>query len=160
MLALDYNTILKHQFHDVNASRTSFRFITWLKVIQFVKKKIVVSLNKNLSSQLIQSRGLVSEFTDRLKESDNIDLSYPIELIEDLIGINISLKTEFEKSNDPDLKRADEILTETIEHYYASLRILKRHNQRNSIPTSQIATDSCRHSLNTLQTVINGRRTT
>lgn len=134
--------------------------LTRFNVFQFFKKKAVDQLNKTLSSQLIHSRGFVSEFTDRFKDGTQIDLSYPITLFQDLININIKLKSEIEKSNDPQLKEADEILAETIEHYYTSLRLLKRHNKRDSIPTSQMAIDSCRHSLNTLQTVINGRRTT
>ena len=117
-------------------------------------------LNKTLTSQLIYSRGFVSEFTDRLKDGTQIDLSYPITLFQDLININIKLKAELERSNDSQLKEADAILTESIEHYYTSLRILKRHNKRESLPTSQVAIDSCRHSLNNLQNVINGRRTT
>lgn len=160
MLVLDYNTIIKHQYLDVDASRKSFHRLTWLSLIQFFKRKAVGQLNKTLSSQLIQSRGFVSEFTDRFKGEVEIDLSYPIELIQDLIDINIKLKTELEKSNNPDLKETDAILAETIEHYYTSLRLLKRHNKRNNIPTSQMAIDSCRHSLNTLQTISDGRRTT
>jgi len=160
MLVLDYNTIIKHQYQDVDASRKNFHRLTWLNLFQFFKKKAIDQLNKTLSSQLIHSRGFVSEFSDRFKEGTQIDLSYPIELFQDLLNINIKLKAELEKSNDPRLKEADSILTETIEHYYMSLRILKRHNKRENIPTTQMATDSCRHSLNTLQTVINGRRIT
>jgi hypothetical protein len=160
MISLDYNTIIKHQYLDVDASRKNFRRLTWLNLFQFVKKKAITQLNETLSSQLIHSRGFVSEFTDRFKEEVQIDLSYPIELFQDLININIKLKEELEKSNDHQLRETDAILAETIEHYYTSLRILKRHNKRDNIPTSQMAIDSCRHSLNTLQTVINGRRTT
>jgi hypothetical protein len=160
MLVLDYNTIIKHQFQDVDASRKNFHRLSWLNLFHYFKKKAIDQLNKTLSSQLIHSRGFVSEFNDRFKEGTQIDLSYPIELFQDLININIKLKAEIEKSNDPQLKEADEILAETIDHYYTSLRILKRHNKRESIPTSQIAIDSCRHSLNTLQNVTNGRRTT
>jgi len=119
MLLLDYNTIIKHQYRDVDASRKKFHRLTWLNLFQFFKKKAVDQLNKS-----------------------------------------IKLKAELESSNNPQLKEADAVLTETIEHYYTSLRILKRHNKRESIPTSPITIDSCRHSLNTLQTVINGRRTT
>jgi hypothetical protein len=160
MLILDYNTIIKHQYQDVDTSRKNFRRLTWLNLFQFVKKKAIDQLNKTLSSQLIHSRGFVSEFTDRFKDGTPIDLSYPIELLQDLLNINIKLKAELEKSNDPQLEESDVILTETIEHYYTSLRVLKRHNKRENIPTSQMAIDSCRHSLNTLQTITNGRRTT
>ena len=160
MLVLDYNTIIKHQYLDVEASRKIFHRLTRLNLFQVFKKKAIAQLNKTLSSQLIHSRGFVSEFTDRFKDGTQIDLSYPIKLFQDLLNINIKLKAELEKSNNPKLIEVDAILTETIEHYYTSLRILKRHNKRESIPTSQMATDSCRHSLNTLQTVINGRRTT
>lgn len=160
MLILDYNTIIKHQYQDVDASRKNFRRLSWLKIFQFFKKKAIDQLNKTLSSQLIYSRGFVAEFTERFKDEEQIDLSYPIDLFQELININITLKAELEKSNDYNLRETDAILTETIDHYYTSLRILKRHNKRNNIPTSQMAIDSCRHSLNTLQTVINGRRTT
>lgn len=160
MLVLDYNTIIKHQYLDVDASRKNLRRLPWLNLFQFFKKKAIDHLNKTLSIQLIHSRGFVSEFTDRFKDGEQKDLSYLIELIQDLININIKLKTEVEKSNDKQLQETDTILAETIEHYYASLRILKRYNKRENIPTSQMAIDSCRHSLNTLQTVINGRRTT
>jgi hypothetical protein len=160
MLLFDYNAIIKHQYRDVEASRKNFRRLALLNLFQFFKKKAIGQLNKTLSSQLIHSRGFVSEFTDRLKDGTQIDLSYPITLFQDLININIKLKAELERSNDPQLKEADAILIETIEHYYTSLRILKRHNKRESLPTSQVAIDSCRHSLNILQNVINGRRTT
>ena len=160
MFALDYNNIIKHQYLDVEASRKNFHRLTWLKLFQFYKKRAIDQLNKKLGLQLIHSRGFVAEFTDRFKEGAEIDLSYLIGLFQDLLNVNIKLKAEIEKSNDPALKEADAILTETIEHYYTCLRILKRHNKRESIPTSQMATDSCRHSLNTLQTVTDGRRTT
>jgi len=160
MLALNYNSIIIHQYRDVNASRKNFHRLTWLNLFHFAKRKRIDQLNKTLGSQLIQSQGFISEFTERLNDINEIDLSYPIKLLEDLIKINIELKTELEKSKIPELKETDAILTETIEHYYTSLRILKRHNQRKSIPTSQMAIDSCRHSLNTLQNVIDGRRTT
>jgi hypothetical protein len=160
MLVLDYNNIIKHLYNDVYASRKNFRRLTWLHLFQFLKKKAIDQLNKSLSAQLIHSRGFVSEFNDRFKDEAQIDLSYPIKLFQDLLNINIKLKAELESSNDPQLQEADTILTETIEHYYTSLRILKRLNKRESIPTSQMATDSCRHSLNTLQAVINCRRTT
>jgi len=125
MLVLDYNTIIKHQYHDVDVSRKNYRRFTWLNLFQFFKKKAIDQLNNTLSSQLIHSRGFVSEFTDRFKDGAPIDLSYPIELFQDLLNINIKLKAELEKSNDPQLKETDNILTETIEHYYTSLRILK-----------------------------------
>jgi hypothetical protein len=160
MLVLDYNTIIKHQYLDVDASRRNFHRLTWLNLFQFFKKKAISQLNKTLGSQLIHSRGFVSEFTERFKGEVLLDLSYPIELIQDLIDINIKLKAELEKSNDVTLKEADAILAETIDHYYTSLRLLKKHNKRDNIPTSQMAKDSCRHSLNTLQTAIDGRRTT
>ena len=118
-----------------------------------VNSKHIEQLHSALSSQLIRSRGFVSEFTDRIK-GDEIDLSYPIELIQNLIDINIKLKTEIENSNDVKLKQADAILAEVIENYYTSLRMLKRHNKRNNIPTSQMAIESCKHSLNTLQTIL------
>jgi hypothetical protein len=160
MLALDYNTIIKHQYEVVTASRKNFHRLTRFNIFNLLKRKLITRLNDGLSNQLIHARGLVSEFTDRFKEVEEIDLNFLIELIDKLIKLNISLKSEFENSNDPDLKKANDILTETIEHYYTSLRILKRHNKRESIPTSQMAIDSCRHSLNTLQAVINSRRST
>jgi hypothetical protein len=125
-----------------------------------VNRKNIEQLHNALSSQLIRSRGFVSEFTNRFNGEIEVDLNCPIELIQDLIDINIKLKTELENYSDVKLKGVDAILSETIEHYYTSLRILKKHNKRNNIPTSQMAIDSCRHSLNTLQTIIDGRRTT
>jgi hypothetical protein len=125
-----------------------------------VNRKNIEQLHNALSSQLIRSRGFVSEFTNRFNGEIEVDLNCPIELIQDLIDINIKLKTELENYSDVKLKGVDAILSETIEHYYTSLRILKKHNKRNNIPTSQMAIDSCRHSLNTLHTIIDGRRTT
>ena len=101
MLVLDYNTIIKHQYQDVEASRKNFRRLSWLNLFQFFKKKAIGQLNKTLSSQLIHSRGFVSEFTDRLKDGTQIDLSFPITLFQDLININIKLKAELERSNEP-----------------------------------------------------------
>lgn len=116
--------------------------------------KGIDQLNKMLSYQLEDSKRLVSEFTYKLKDVVSADLSRQIKLVQDLIDNNIKLKTEFENTNDVNLKEAEAILLETLEHNYTAMRMLKRHNIKNNIPTSQLAIDSCEHSLNTLKTIL------
>ena len=116
------------------------------------RKSDIDKLRNTLGSQLILSREFVYEITGRFKGKAEITLSYPIQLIQDLIDINVKLKTELEQSDDLNLKEPEAMLAETLEYYFKALRIMKRRNRRNNIPTSQMAIEACRHSLNTLQT--------
>lgn len=112
--------------------------------------KAIDQLIKMLNSQLTDSKRLVSEFTDKLKDGVLMDLSCEIKLVQDLIDNNVILKTELEKSG-VKLKETDAILAETLEYYHTSLRILNRHNKR--IIFQPAAKDTCSNSLNTVQTL-------
>src|SRR5262245_8733407 len=114
-------------------------------------------LNNSLGYHLIVAKELAVEITDRFSNGVQIDLTCAITLVQNLINTNIQLKAVLEKLSD-NQKETDAILSEIIDHYYTSLRILKRHNKRDNIPTSEIAIASCKHSSGTLQAVINTRR--
>ena len=157
---LKYNTILKHQRVDVDKNRKLIYFFPASHVFHLIRSWIINRLNSTLSNQLIFAKGLVSDLKDRVNELGGKDLNIGIDHLNDLIKVNILLKDSIEKSNNQALQNADILLSDTIENYYTALRILKRKNNRSSIETSQLAKESCRHSLNSLQTVINGRRTT
>jgi hypothetical protein len=74
-------------------------------------------LKNTLGFQFVHSREFVSEITTRFKGKAEFALSCTIQLIQDLIDINIKLKTELEQSNDINLKEPEAILEATIEHY-------------------------------------------
>jgi len=170
MLTLDYNTVIKHQYDDVNKSRKKIAFYfhnlftNWLHY--FVKRGLK-KVNNILLSQLLSSKGLLSDIKEKAPQLQGQNLTKVIDWVDSLIKVNVSFKTEIEKiileddGNDfPEMLTANSALEETIETLYNILRILKKCNGKTTVETSEEAINSAKHSLHSLQTVLHGRRTT
>jgi hypothetical protein len=177
MITLDYNTTVEHQFGDVNKSRKKINFFfnnsldsvrKWFKGITrgFINKSIS-NINTRLTSQLLNSKGILSDLQGRVKSPSGEDFTALIKRMDDLIILHISFKEEVERIIDadkkiqfPDILVTNALLEETIEVQYDILRLLKRYNQKSSIETSSLASESNERSLISLETATNERRTT
>src|SRR2546429_97491 len=125
MLAIDYNTVIKHQYDDVNKSRKkigfyfSSLFTNWWH--SFVKRGLK-KVNNILFSQLVSSKGMLFDIKEKATQLQGENLSKIITWIEGLITVNISLKSEIEelmaedKENKfPEIATSNSVLEETIE---------------------------------------------
>ncbi len=164
-----YDTFLQRQYKDATREtkriRTAIRF-DFQFVTRFFIRKAIKKINFFLLTQVIESKGLLSDIESKKDALFGMDLSETIDSINKIIKLNISLKqilTEF--SGNPHAKKYevnswDSILEETIDSLYSTLRILKRQNKKTRIETSSLALESSKCSLTSLQTATYDRRTT
>jgi len=170
MLTLDYNTVIFHQFQDVERSKKRLSFIDtplgkWINSI-FSLDTIFSGINRATTSQLLKVKGLLSELKENYSELHNQDLSRAINQINDLLNDNISFLFRVEtilKGDSSDefqkLIISKEVLAETIETLYSTIRLLKRANQKKPMmETSQMAIDSSKKSVDTLAKVVYGNK--
>jgi len=163
-----YDTFLQRQYKDAAretkriraAIRFDFQFVT-----RFLLKRAVNKINIFLPTQLIESKGLLSDIESKKDALSGLDLSETIDSVNRIINLNISLKQILSELADhlhPKFKvnTWDPILEETIDSLYSTLRILKRQNKKTRIETSSLALESSRCSLTSLQTASYDRRTT
>ncbi|HWK07310.1 MAG TPA: hypothetical protein VNS58_26945 [Puia sp.] len=164
-----YDTFLQRQYKDAAretkkiriAIRFDFQFVT-----RFFVRKAVKKINIFLLTQVIESKGLLSDIESKKDALLGMDLSETIDSINRIIKLNISLKqilSEFSDhlhSKNYEVNSWDPILEETIDSLYSTLRILKRQNKKTRIETSSLAIESSKCSLTSLQTATYDRRTT
>lgn len=164
-----YDSFIQRQYQDVEREtkqikiviRLDFKFIT-----RFFVKRAIRKINEFLPSQLLKAKGVLADLESREQQLKGRDLGYMIQNMERIIDLNImvhSLITEdlenFSKEL-PDAKTWGGILEETIEILYCTLRILKRQTKKANIETSDLALESSKRSLTSLERASYDRRTT
>ncbi|MBO9632267.1 MAG: hypothetical protein J7578_04060 [Chitinophagaceae bacterium] len=177
MLLLDYDTTVRHQFEDLHKSRRKINFFfnnplgsisQWINtLIQKLIEKAIAQINDRLTTQLFHSKGILADLQSKATELQGKDFNTFIRKIDDLIIQHVSFTHEIEviieadkRSKFPQILLTDSLLKEIIEVQYDILRILKRYNNNSSRETSELAVESSKRSLISLQTTANGRRTT
>lgn len=177
MITLDYNSTFRHQIEDVNKSRRKINFFfnkpltiigQWMKtLLKNLTQKAIIKINLRLTSQLLSSKGLLADLQSKADYFQGKDLSAFINQVDNLILQHISFNDDIEKIIEadnqelfPEIKTTDSLLKETIEVQYDILRILKRFHKKSTKETSDLAIESSRRSLISLETIVNGRRTT
>lgn len=170
MLLQEYNYQLLHQYNDVNKAKRKFDtfFHSFLpSIVDNLLKRLTNKITNTLVEQLLKSRGLLAIVQDKVKDVENVQLDEPISLINKLIKVNADLKTRIEEiaqsdneNRFPQIHIANEVLEETIDNLYDTLRFLKKRNIKPNIEQSNLALESSKRSLSSLQTVLHGRRST
>ena len=128
-----------------------------------LEKKINL-LSAYFFDQLLYSKRLKTSIHENIEQLKGRDLSKAIFDTGNFIGINIRLQDtidSFMSKNSQEqfseLSLLHSVIGDTIDNLYNLLRMLKRQNIKKNIETSQFAIDSSAHSVNSLETVLNGR---
>ncbi len=124
----------------------------------------ILAISSFFIQQLLSSKGLVATIKESVDLIKGKDLSKTIADTDKYIKVYIHLKDTLDglilRGNEehfPELLIQQSVIGETIDNLYHLLRMLKRQNIKKNIETSQIAKDSSRHSVNSLETVLHGR---
>jgi hypothetical protein len=163
-----YDHIIQDQYEDAERRSRDFRLVIRLDVQFFTRFFIgaaVRRIDQALPSFLIKAKGLLSDLQDREAELTGNNLKDTISHLERLINVHIFLNeklalVEEDASIYPEIKTWSNITTETIETLYATLRLAKRYNGRAPRETSDLAVESSKRSLSSLETTSYGRRAT
>jgi hypothetical protein len=169
LLVQQYDALLRQQYHD--ASRRARKISRFFKpdfqyVYTFFLGRPVKKANISLIGQLMSSKGLLADVEKKAVDLNEVDLKDIIGMIDHIIKINITLRETVSErlktlgQKFPDISSWDSILEETIDNFYAVLRILKRHHHTTPITTSTLAKDSSKCSLTSLEMVSYDHRTT
>src|ERR1700719_1015607 len=143
----------ERQTNDVRkAIRLDFHFFTGYLIRRVIKK-----LDSFLPTQLIHAKGLYAAFQSRETELKGTDLRANIEHIEKLIRLNIMLKDLFSKlAKDSEISQKasnwESLLDETIDSLYDTVRLLKRNTHKTTKESSELAVESSKRSLSSLET--------
>jgi hypothetical protein len=168
MLTLDYNSVIRNQYHDVEKGKKSLDFFNsgFGRVVNSLisPKAILRKVNSILTSQLVSSRGLLVTAQENCLDIKDKDVTKGINGINKLLELNIIIQSLVEEllegkqdTKHPELYLTREIVEETIENFYSILRILKKANLKTPKETSQLAKDLSRVSVNSLEKVLYGR---
>lgn len=164
VISIDYNSILHLQSDRLQRSK---RLIAWYILLSslpsviykfFLLKNRFKKIVLKASQQLLSAKGmniqlhqeydhLENQQTSHLIESYNTLLRSTIEVLGDLE----SLSSEMGKWRFKEIGFIIEIVKETIESYYDSIRLLKRKNLITPIETTQLAKDIALISTHSLQ---------
>lgn len=165
MLAIDYNTVILNQSHDIRRSKQKLGFVhssfgKWVSSL-LPLDAILGGINRVTTIQLMQCKGIHAEIRENYQGLQGRDLTKVIGSINHLLNLSITLhaivievlnddkENEFQKLN-----ISKEVLEETIETLYAINRLFKKSNLKKPLETSQLAIDSSKKSVDTLGKVI------
>jgi hypothetical protein len=132
----------------------------------FFARNAAKKLHLFLLNQSLNAKGLLAVVEKNSTELSDKNHTDSIRRFEQIIKLNIKLKgvvariTGALESQIPEYSSWEPILEETIENLYSVLRILKRHHRLTPHETSDLARESANTSLNSLETIIHGRRAT
>ncbi len=163
-----YDQIIQRQYRDAERRSWDFRLVIRLDFQFFTRFFIgaaVRRINRALPSFLIKAKGLPSDLQSREAELTGGNLKDTIGNLEQLINIHIFLNEELVLVKEdaiiyPEINTWSNIMTETIETLYATLRLAKRYNGRTPRETSDLAVESSKRSLTSLETTSYARRAT
>jgi hypothetical protein len=165
---LQYDQVIQRQYHDAERRRKDFRIVIHLDLqffTRFFVSRAVRRIDQWLPSFLIRAKGLLSDLQSRDSELAGQNLKPVIDHLERLINLNILLKEKLTLVEEdaiiyPEISAWSNILTETIETLYSTLRLAKRYNGRTPRETSDLAVESSKRSLSSLETTSYVRRAT
>jgi hypothetical protein len=131
--------------------------------LYFLRKKHLKKTNQRSVSCLLQAKGFLATLESQKDSLKDQDLGKPIAELEEIISDFAELRDDtvngFRKIRPAKLSQLDFALSnfdQTIETFYATLRLLKRLNKKQSIETSDLATGLSRHSLQSLMKLKHG----
>jgi hypothetical protein len=134
-------------------------------IARFFVNRAVHRIDEALPSYLIKAKGLLSDLQSKEEQLRGRNLTDIIGHLERLINLYIFLKETISSIAEgasifPEIKNWAPILTETIEMLYATLRLAKRYNLKTSHPASDLAVESSKRSLSSLERTSYVRRAT
>lgn len=163
-----YDHFIQNQYEDAERRRKDFRIVIRFDLqffTRFIVSAAIRRIDETLPSFLIKAKGLLTDLQTKEAELSGSNLRGFIEhldrFIQALIFITETLPSIEEASTVfPEINGWRGILTETIETLYATMRLAKRYNLQSSRPPSNLAVESSKRSLSSLERTSYVRRTT
>jgi hypothetical protein len=168
MLVLDYTKIASNQFHHVEKQVRNNQYFSILGSFSsyFVKRR-TRKLNTSLTGLFLESKGILAELKENIGKIEDKTIKEVIVKSDSIISkysvfrASIEVLIEGDKENKyPEFKNTLSIITETLAIQFDILRLLKRYSKKSHTQTSAETLESNRRSLNSLESIMNGHRTT
>ena len=155
MIAIDFNQVLDFQFQE---SKKEYKEIfSWHFLIKsiFSIRRLVKKVNRKLTNQLLNSKGIYAYLLENVSDLKDKDLSASIATVEktikELLALESDLDIHLSSPKFQDFKTTHIITKEILDVTYNILRLLKKNNLKKPLADiSEEAKVAIGHSTNTL----------
>jgi len=163
-----YDNLIQNQYQDAEKRTKDFRIVIHFDFQFFTRyfvARAIRRIDATLPTYLIKAKGLLADLQSREAELSGSNLRAFIDHLDRFINLLVYLREKLPSIEDtssafPEIDNWKGILTETIETLYATMRLAKRYNLKTPRPVSDLAIESSKRSLSSLQRTSYVRRAT